>query len=429
MAICVLLLSFFVMLWKTEIISAGDTVFRDYFVENNSSTPPMTDEDYTNGKHESLLNCDLFELEPDEFVIFSNGSAFVPAYNQTYDEPFYFLINDSLIICAPKYPEDDMLANVPLSYLSLVGVVVSMVCCLAHLIVFSFVSDLQNLPGYNLASLCASLFMSYLFMIIAQTQQEAENTIMCTTSGVLTHFFFLASFLWMFVMAFDVFRSILLATGSMRASNKEFKVKKFVWYSLFSWLTALAFAVAAVVADNVEGIPQQFRPMFYKSCWFDQKKSLLTFFAIPMCIITCLNFVMFGISAFLIFTNRMKSSHESQRSHLKKNHLLYFRLTVIMGVTWITGVLAPLIHVLWLWYVFAALNTFQGLFIFLAFTCSPKVKKFIKDKLFGARRPSQQTSPTFQSYCYYANSIEKDLDKVIDSKDKSEPIDTIVIHL
>ena len=44
-----------------------------------------------------------------------------------------------------------------------------------------------------------------------------------------------------------------------------------------------------------------------------------------------------------------------------------------MGLTWITGLAAGFVDLEPVWYVFVGLNTLQGLFIFVAFTCNKKV--------------------------------------------------------
>ncbi|XP_054719373.1 G-protein coupled receptor Mth2-like [Uloborus diversus] len=423
-----LLLIATVQLMCANFISGNETT--EYTTTNGNEDLKLS-ENGTSGKHESLLNCPSFDLNEDDYVLFPNGTAFVEAYNKTYNESFYILRNGVLTICVPDFFEEDIdisreyLDN--LSILTQIGLGISMVCLLLHLVVFCLVSELRNLPGYNLASLCLSLLLGYVFFIIANSTKVRELKPFCTAAATITHFFLLSSFVWMSIMAFDVYKSLLHATGSLRVTSAHFKLKKFTFYSLLAWGIALCFAAAALITDNVEGVPDIYRPFFEKSCWFEHRKALLVFFAGPVFAMICSNFTFFGLSAYTIFHNRMKKDQDSQRSVLKKNYLMYFRLAVIMGVTWITGVLAPVVNSEWLWYLFAILNTLQGLFIFLAFTCSGKVKKYFRSKL-GARRPSEQTlSPTFQSYCFYANSIEKDLNKVVDTnKDKS---DTIMIHL
>ena len=54
-----------------------------------------------------------------------------------------------------------------------------------------------------------------------------------------------------------------------------------------------------------------------------------------------------------------------------------------MGLTWITGLVAGFVDLQPMWYVFVALNTLQGLVIFLAFTCTRKVWVGVKETLCG----------------------------------------------
>ena len=56
--------------------------------------------------------------------------------------------------------------------------------------------------------------------------------------------------------------------------------------------------------------------------------------------------------------------------------IFFHRLAVIMGLTWITGLAAGFVDLEPVWYVFVGLNTLQGLFIFVAFTCNKKVLFF-----------------------------------------------------
>ncbi|GIX75118.1 g-protein coupled receptor Mth2 [Caerostris darwini] len=416
--------------------ASNDTSAKDNVTDQGSNAIP--EEDIYANKDESLQTCFGFNISSEAYMIFPNRTVYIPIYNKTYEEPFYILDGEFLIICAPPeiFEEEEPVSNLvstSLRYISVVGTGVSLVFFLVHLVVFALVPDLHNLPGFNLASLCLSLFISYLILFLSDVGALDETGNACVVKASSVQFFFLASFVWMFVMAFDVFRSILSATESFRAAVKGFKVKKYILNSCICWGTSLVFTAAALIADNVEGIDDTYKPYFRENtCWFKSKQALLAFFAGPVFTLICLNVLLFAISAYIIFANRMKVGEEnSKRAYLKKNYHTYLRLAVIMGVTWITGVLAPLVNVLWLWYLFAILNTFQGFFIFIAFTCTGKVKKYFRMNLENVRRASQQTltTPTFQSYCNYANSIEKDLDKVVDNKEKSGQIDTIVIHL
>ncbi|GFR09291.1 g-protein coupled receptor Mth2 [Trichonephila clavata] len=406
--------------------------------DDSDVTIIQSDKDLYLDKHESLKSCFSFDLEPDEYVIFPNKTAFVPIYNKTYEEYFYVLYGNYLRICAP--PEvfnDDKLdysstASLSLKYLTLVGLGVSIVFLFIHIVVFALVPGLKNLPGWNLASLCFALLCSYLAMVISENGYISANPYLCVSVAVCTQFFFLASFLWMCIISFDVFRSMMTAVENLRKTNKEFKVKKYIISSIISWGVALTFTVAALITDNVEGVAETIKPHFEMHCWFKSKQSLLVFFAGPVFTLIVANFLLFGVTAHRICSSRSRSLPlSSNNPSMRKTYLMYLKLAIIMGATWIVGALAPVVNILFLWYLFASLNTLQGFFIFVAFTCTEKVRKYLKLTLLKKRRKSEvsQCAPTFQSYCNYSNSIEKDLDRIVDNKDKSAQIDTIVIHI
>lgn len=52
-----------------------------------------------------------------------------------------------------------------------------------------------------------------------------------------------------------------------------------------------------------------------------------------------------------------------------------------MGISWILGIVAGYVDVPELWILFIFFNTLQGLFIFVAFTCSAKTRKVLRTKL------------------------------------------------
>lgn len=82
----------------------------------------------------------------------------------------------------------------------------------------------------------------------------------------------------------------------------------------------------------------------------------------------------FFISTAVIITESTFSSpNMTVGGHHKRQYKMYLRLAVLMGFTWISGIVAGYLQVEAVWYVFVLLNTLQGVFIFLAFTCRTKV--------------------------------------------------------
>ena len=107
-------------------------------------------------------------------------------------------------------------------------------------------------------------------------------------------------------------------------------------------------------------------------CWFSNKMALLVYFAVPFAGVMGLNIFLFVFSACMVFDSTQATSKMTTCGP-RTNFHLYLRLAVIMGLTWITGLAAGFVDLEPVWYVFVGLNTLQGLFIFVAFTCNKKV--------------------------------------------------------
>lgn len=354
-------------------------------IPTNSSTPSnlyVPCRESREGKEE-LCRCPSFiQLDPDEFKIV-NGTAYVEVYNKYYSSSSYELKDSFLWICRPGFEqqetEEKTFANdkysTVLVYITIVGLCLSIVCIFLHLLAFVFVSKLRNIPGCCMACLCVSLLSGYVSFLVGFDDYIIRSGSPCVATAFSTHLFFLSSLLWMNVVAFDFLKSLLNATRKLRVLSSKLTFRNFYVYCLYAWGIALVFAIAAVISDNEPNFPNEYRPHFgERMCWFQQGKALLVFFAAPLFALICINIVFFGVSAYIITTNRLKSTGH-QESMLKRNLIMYSRLAVIMGLSWIFGLLAGVLDKIALWYIFVILNTFQGFLIFLSFTCKQKVKR------------------------------------------------------
>lgn len=324
-----------------------------------------------NTTFEYVEPCSKFVLENGEFML-QNGTVYVPQYKKTFSDRDFVLREDGRVeICAGSL--GIKLVNkfgIYMGYVTYAGLGISIIFLVLHLTAFFLVSELRNLSGKNLASLCVSLLVAYTTFMAGQVLQGSP----CFIIAVITFYSFLASFMWMLTMAFDVWRTLRLATAELRVSAGK-QWRKFTIYSLWSWIAPFVIVAGAVYVElSPEGrVPSEWRPDFgVNSCWFGHSKPLLAFFAGPLAIIMALNIIFFASSAHMIYsttsTTRFTASASTQR-----DFRLYIRLAVVMGLTWTTGLIAGTLDVEPLWYVFIALNTLQGLFIFLAFTCTDKV--------------------------------------------------------
>ncbi|KAJ8030064.1 hypothetical protein HOLleu_29639 [Holothuria leucospilota] len=72
-----------------------------------------------------------------------------------------------------------------------------------------------------------------------------------------------------------------------------------------------------------------------------------------------------------------KSSHlrKSTQHNYHREALIYIKIFVILGLTWVIGFVATITNVQVLWYLFTILTSLQGVFIFLAFTVKSQIWK------------------------------------------------------
>ena len=103
------------------------------------------------------------------------------------------------------------------------------------------------------------------------------------------------------------------------------------------------------------------------------------------------NIFLFLCSAYMVFSTTKTGSKMSSCGP-RTNFSLYLRLAIIMGLTWVTGLVAGFINLEPLWFAFVGLNALQGLFIFASFTCNKKILKGLGERWWTATVSFTDTS-------------------------------------
>lgn len=85
-----------------------------------------------------------------------------------------------------------------------VGLSVSILFLIVHLITFFAVDDLRNLAGKNLASFCAALLLEYSSTLLS-TLLEGKA---CLVNEIAAYYFIMASAFWMLIMSYDVWQTV-----------------------------------------------------------------------------------------------------------------------------------------------------------------------------------------------------------------------------
>ncbi|GFY24664.1 g-protein coupled receptor Mth2 [Trichonephila clavipes] len=378
----------FLILHNGSLYLTESNTFHDrsrYYVQNGTAFLCMEDESDSgtnsgNGFSDEFLVCGHFLIEPGEYKVLENGDVYIEVYSKTYGPRDYYLKEGvGVYICIPSFENKTNGTffdhynkfSDAFTYVTATGIVISVISLMSHLSVFCVIPSVRNLPGCCLASLSLSLLMAYIcFLIVAMVNTGSS----CSDFGLCIYYFFLTSFFWMNAIAFDVWRSFRVVIKELRISSHKVPWRRFLAYSLYSWSIPGILALLVRVLDSSDILSEDWRPSFGKQlCWFGKRKALLTFFAMPLIIVMVLNAAFFLDVSYVISRATLKTSR-SHEATLKKRFFMFMKLALIMGLTWIVGLVAGYADYEFLWYIFVILNTLQGLFILVVFSCSSKVR-------------------------------------------------------
>ncbi|XP_074593690.1 uncharacterized protein LOC141849321 [Brevipalpus obovatus] len=334
-------------------------------------------ESATISSHNGFEDCAKIILQPEEFRHEKNKSIHLVNYNRTLLNGTFELHNRQAIVCADSISYEISLNKFSpnMGLITMIGLGVSIAALICHIIVFAFVSEVRNLSGHNLLCLCVALIMAYTSFILMQLKQVQQDRYMCTSIGLMILYFFLSSMAWMNVIALDIWRTLRMATIELRVFHGRQRVR-FIFYSLYAWSFALFFTISAIGADMMaDFLPEDYQPGFGRSgqCWFTHRKALIIFFAAPIGFIMFINLIAFILTALMLRKSAIETKSFNQPGSSNVDFKLYFKLLLLMGLTWISGFIASSADSIYLWYLFIILNTLQGLFIFIAFSFKRKV--------------------------------------------------------
>ncbi|XP_061197442.1 uncharacterized protein LOC133205617 [Saccostrea echinata] len=317
------------------------------------------------------------------------------------------------------------------SYLSFVLGIISTVITFLSLITYVIFKEMRNLPGVSTANLTFALFLAELLFIVSGAPKPDW---LCPVIGMMLHYLFLASFFWMNVMSYDLYKTFANKYILTRVRSKE---KYLPRYALYAWGSPALIVAGCAVIDYTDIIPNvkikygggslSLSPNGFVDhdlsgtldnntlsrrmestdenlgCWIQEPVAALVAFGSPMLLILFSNSVMFVKTIYCIRKTLKLANIKTRRSSLnhvtgKSDVSLYVRMSTMMGFTWISGLASSIVsafadtptftictvlHVMS--FLFIIFNCSQGLFIFFAFICNRRVCKYYKTMLSGCK--------------------------------------------
>ena len=138
---------------------------------------------------------------------------------------------------------------------------------------------------------------------------------------------------------------------------------------------------------NFAGVDEKFRPKFGGfRCWYTQRYAMLIYFGVPVAISLLLNTFFFVTTSWNL-RRAFKNSVNPDKNH---HFVVYVRLFIIMGITWIFGFISAFTDEFVVDLTFIILNALQGLFLFVSFVCNRSVLTEIRKWRQEARKKNKK---------------------------------------
>ncbi|XP_078387216.1 putative adhesion G protein-coupled receptor E4P [Cetorhinus maximus] len=236
-----------------------------------------------------------------------------------------------------------------LQMITYIGMAVSLVSLLLSLIAFAFCRSIKNIRITIHTHLCLSLLLAEaLFMVDID---RSAHRITCTVIAILLHYLFLACFTWMLLEGVQLYLMVVKVFHSRSLRPK---------YLYLCGYGSPLVIVSVTVAVKFESYGTQ------KYCWLSLESGVIWAFLGPVCAIVGINAWFFFITVWkLIGKFSMLSTDVPHFKKVRSFTCTAIAQLVILGGTWVFGILYFMDGSIYLSYIFTAVNSLQGLFIFV----------------------------------------------------------------
>ena len=319
------------------------------------------------------MNCSgvLVRLTENEYIMLSNGSIYRNISRELFQPGTFQFMNDTISVCAIfSRSTDDNVALVVLTYM---GLSLSILCFVLVLVTYTMFKELRTLPGIYIMNLCLAHLLADGFYF-ATGHVEAE--VACKIIAVLLHYFFLVSFMWMSIIAFDTWHVFSKIRVQHKNRNKRERCSTLLRRIALGWLGPFIFILVCVALDQSNAVVFQYGGV--KGCWINNTYANLFFFVLPVALSLSVNSVFFALTVRAIrqINNQTRRvAHQTRQNH--QTTAVFLKIFILMGFTWIFGFLQDLVSQYFA-YPFIIFTTLQGLYVALAFVFTARVKQMYR---------------------------------------------------
>ncbi|XP_065197526.1 adhesion G-protein coupled receptor D1-like [Sycon ciliatum] len=271
---------------------------------------------------------------------------------------------------------------------------------LATIIIISVLKKQRSHSHQKLMiGLCTTLFL-VLLLFVSAVEPAAWNRGLCQTIAFLMHYLLLMAFMWMSADATLLYTQLVTVFGGLSIGN------------LLNYMLLLIFGLPLLIVVVTAASTQMEAYGNEHHCWIADNAVFYAAFFAPMCITLLYNMIIL-ITVIRSLHHRSKNVKTASRKKDTSGKVYLLRISVslslMLGLTWLFGMLTVLTDHIAVQYIFALFNTLQGLFIFLHTIQSKDVRKEWTESFSSSSR-RRSTRDTFASGSYPLVTIRRLVD-------------------
>ncbi|XP_038051843.1 uncharacterized protein LOC119724728 [Patiria miniata] len=395
-----------------EFTATGLSLFEGYFGSDNTTKVTRVsqfDYDTSVGVYNlsaidivclgSNLTCpSIVTLTSTDISMFENGNETVVVYMHSGlvlpVGSYVILADGSVVVCSDVVivtptPGPPTATELAYRYLYLVLTILSLMALLVTFVVYTLLPALRNLAGLCIMNFVVALFLANLLLLLNGFFVEVPA--LCLVAAPLIHLTWLAAFMWMLTLSLNVARTI---TSKVIDKSKASATRPLLLYMLFAWGTSLVIVCVCIALHFCQCAGSG--PIYASeiSCYIVNSKVNLYAFGVPVALTLTISICLFVFTVVNLRISRSSTRmarNETRIQEAKVEFVIYVRLSVLMGVSWIFGFLTQVVQGYAMLFIFVILNSLQGFLIFLSFCFTARVRGLLAERFGGGcRSPKRQ---------------------------------------
>ena len=273
--------------------------------------------------------------------------------------------NSHLVHCLQMHDSPIPTVSNGLGLTTIVVTVLSLVGLGCRISLQLFYPPYHTAPCRLHCCLACNLAVSNILLLTSPLSNDFNH--LCYAMGMMKYLLFLNSFCLMTCIAWDNWHILRCSNAAVKRDFHR-SAPKYLAVSSAPVVIMGLIVIGMKYADiETKYLPDLGGPV----CWFTNKYAVLIYFVIPVSVCVVLNFVFFALTGHAL-RRAFSATANIKSTSTRRNAVVYVRLFLLMGVTWMT-----LFFTIWvdseiIWYIFVVSNGSQGIYLSIAF--APDIK-------------------------------------------------------